>query len=514
MPFVALQVAVAIRHARQDPRVAEVLQVEDVFVRHPGRVEHVEERDEIPVGVGAAVPRVLGPLAEVLAEDPQDLSVIEVGQRLGDVATVAAADMTPLVAGSIGETIGGLAEREGEAEVRGHGWILREEGRGPAVRPEPGSGRKTVPVFPHGPDSWIVAGMRHVPRLLTCAALLFGAFGCAVESAPGTPRPARLVALGAPAGDVSLRGLSVVSSDLFWASGQDGTVLRGTEGGRRIDVFHVAEADGADLRSIHGFDADEAVAATAGTPARILRTQDGGDSWQVVHAVEDPKAFFDSIAFGPDGIGYVFGDPLGDGAHFVLRSPDRGRTWERVRGTPPALPGEAGFAASNSCIAVTGSAIHIGTGGAAARVLRGPSAWTAAETPLLSGASSQGVFAVAFVDAQHGVVVGGDYVDHGRRDGTAAWTADGGRTFTPARVPPGGFRSDAAFAPGFGPWTVFAVGSHGADRSDDGGQTWRPLPEGARAAHHAIGFAADAPIGFAVGSSGRIARIEASDRED
>jgi hypothetical protein len=121
------------------------------------------------------------------------------------------------------------------------------------------------------------------------------------------------------------------------------------------------------------------------------------------------------------------------------------------------------------------------------------------------------VFGVAFVDDAHGVIVGGDYVDHARRDGTAAWTADGGRTFTAADVPPGGFRSDAAFAPGFGPWTVFAVGSHGADRSDDGGRTWHPLPEGARAAHHAVGFAGDAPVGYAVGSEGRIARIEPAD---
>lgn len=345
------------------------------------------------------------------------------------------------------------------------------------------------------------------------AVLLFATLGCGgVPEIAGT-RAARLVELGAPAGDVSLRGLSVVSADLFWASGQEGTVLRGTQGGQRIDVFHVAEAEGADLRSIHGFDAEVAVAATAGSPARIVRTEDGGETWRVVHDVDDPDAFLDSIAFGPDGTGYVFGDPLEDGAHFVLRSEDRGLTWQRLAGTPRAIPGEAGFAASNSCIAVTPTAVRVGTGGAAARVLcLDGGAWTAVATPLLAGEASQGVFAVAFADDERGVVVGGDYVDHGRRDGTAAWTTDGGRTFNAAAVAPGGFRSDVAFAPGFGPETWFAVGSHGADRSDDGGRTWRPLPEGARAAHHAVGFAADSPIGFAVGSAGRIARIEADER--
>jgi photosystem II stability/assembly factor-like uncharacterized protein len=348
-------------------------------------------------------------------------------------------------------------------------------------------------------------------RALQVAALTLAATGCSGSPPNVEPIPARLVELGSPAGDVSLRGLCVVSADLFWASGQDGTVLRGTERGRRIDVIRVEEAGGADLRSIHGFDRDHAVAATAGAPARILRTADGGETWRIAYAIDDPAAFLDSIAFGADGVGYVFGDPLGDGSHFVLRSEDRGESWQRLADTPPAIQGEAGFAASNSCIAVTSATVHVGTGGTVARVLHrgGDGAWTVSSTPLLAGEGSQGVFAVAFADDRNGVIVGGDYVDHGRREGTAAWTEDGGRTFTPASVLPGGFRSGAAFAPGFGPRTVFAVGSHGADRSDDGGRTWEPLPEGPRAAHHAVGFAPDAPVGFAVGFPGRITRIEA-----
>lgn len=334
---------------------------------------------------------------------------------------------------------------------------------------------------------------------------------CAAPAGRHDPLRADWIALPSPT-RAGLRGLSVVSADVVWCSGADGTVLRSVDGGRTWVETRVDEAEEADLRSIHAFDATSAVAATAGRPARVLRTDDGGGSWRIVHEEEDARAFLDSVRFADERRGWIFGDPLDRRGHFVLETDDGGRTWRRAADTPPPVDGEAGFAASGTCIAVVGPHVRIGTGGARARVLRtddGGRTWSAAATPLAQGAASQGVFSVAFADVLIGVAVGGDYLDPERRDGTAAFTVDGGSTWLAAEVPPAGFRSCVAIAPRFGPGVRFAVGTTGADISRDGGRTWRPVPGGIARAHHAIAFAPDAPVGFAVGADGRISRIDA-----
>jgi hypothetical protein len=115
------------------------------------------------------------------------------------------------------------------------------------------------------------------------------------------------------------------------------------------------------------------------------------------------------------------------------------------------------------------------------------------------------VFSLAFRDPAHGVAVGGDYQEpDGRGAGAhAAWTADGGRTWTLAeRGGPSGYRSAVAVLPGE-PATFVAVGPGGTDLSADGGKTWKPL---AGPGFDAVGFAPNGE-GWAVGEGGRIARF-------
>jgi len=204
----------------------------------------------------------------------------------------------------------------------------------------------------------------------------------------------------------------------------------------------------------------------------------------------------------------VFGDPI-DGQFTLLLG--SGGHWHPV--DPGALPaaaaGEAGFAASGSCVAVQGSdRAWIGTGGSRARVLAtadGGRSWSVTATPLRCGRPSAGIFSIAFADARHGVVVGGDYRDPDSTDGNAARTADGGLTWQLPEVPPHGYRSAVAPVPGSGGGAWVAVGSDGADYSTDGGRSWVAI---AGAAYHALAFAAGASSGWAVGADGRIARLE------
>jgi photosystem II stability/assembly factor-like uncharacterized protein len=127
--------------------------------------------------------------------------------------------------------------------------------------------------------------------------------------------------------------------------------------------------------------------------------------------------------------------------------------------------------------------------------------WTVADTPV-AGSASAGIFSIAFRDAKHGMVVGGDYRKEGEAVDNAAITHDGGATWTKV-TGLGGFRSVVTPIPGEAKGWM-AVGPTGADISNDDGQTWAPI---AGPGFHAFSFARDRPTGWGVGEGGRIARF-------
>src|ERR1051325_2079528 len=120
------------------------------------------------------------------------------------------------------------------------------------------------------------------------------------------------------------------------------------------------------------------------------------------------------MSFWDANNGIAFGDSV-DKQFYILITTDGGRVWSRIapNNLPPALENEGAFAASGTNIAVFGkSYAWIGTGAASkSRVLRttdGGRSWQVADTPLASGPSA-GIFSIAFRDAKHGVIAGGDY---------------------------------------------------------------------------------------------------------
>lgn len=309
----------------------------------------------------------------------------------------------------------------------------------------------------------------------------------------------------------SLRGLSVVSASVAWASGSGGTWLRTTDGGRTWQAGTVPGAAALDFRDVHAFDAVTAVLMSAGTgrASQIYRTSDGGRSWAQAYVMPDSQGFLDGIAFRDARTGFAYGDPVG-GRFMVLATTDGGASWSlrpRER-TPPALPGEAAFAASGTGIAVLGENVWLGTGGGAqARVFRsadGGRTWEAVPAPLAGGSGGAGVFSVAFRDARSGMAVGGDYEKPEATAGNAARTGDGGLTWRPiVGAPPRGYRSGVTYVPGTNPLLLVAVGTSGSDYSVDGGESWMPIDT--------VGYNAVAAAGpdavWAVGPGGRVARL-------
>ena len=307
--------------------------------------------------------------------------------------------------------------------------------------------------------------------------------------------------------DASLRGVCVAADGSVWISGSGGSVLRSEDQGASWQALGPADTQG-DYRDVEALDAQRAYALRITEPAQILATEDGGESWQVRYESSNPASFYDSICLLDGGAVLSFGDPQ-DGVFEVLHSPD-GKHFAPVSAVefPRPREGEAGFAASGTCIVSYGrERAWIVTGGMAARVIRtfdGGRHWIAAETPMPQGKETTGIYSVGFRDGLRGVIVGGDYTEPEAKGQNAAFTKDGGRTWIPADLPPGGYRSAVVPIPGKrGLW--LSVGRAGSDLSRDGGRTWSPA--GADRGYFALAFGPDG-TGYAVGADGRAARIE------
>jgi photosystem II stability/assembly factor-like uncharacterized protein len=317
--------------------------------------------------------------------------------------------------------------------------------------------------------------------------------------------------------DASLRGLSVVNSDVAWASGTAGTVLRTTDGGQTWTSVSVPDAAQLDFRDLHAHDAATCTVVSAGTPGVIYQTHDGGRSWREVYRNDAPTIFFDAMSFWDRDHGLAVSDPQ-DGTYFVIRTSDGGATWQpgATDSALTARPGEACFAASGTALcAIEGDHVWLGSGGTqptageptpAARVFRSfdrGTTWSVSETPIRASQSA-GIFSIAFANVDHGVAVGGDYLDPQNRDSNIAVTDNGGERWRSITgVPPGGYRSCVAILKGKNRPYFVAVGPTGTDVSADWGNNWHSLDS---TGFHAVAFAPDGSAGWAVGSEGRIAK--------
>ncbi len=303
-----------------------------------------------------------------------------------------------------------------------------------------------------------------------------------------------------------LRGVSAVTERVAWASGSGGTVLRTSDGGATWNRLTIPGAEQLDFRDIDAVSEDVAFVLSIGSgeSSRIYKTIDAGRTWALQFTNTDPKAFFDAMAFWDPNRGVAFSDSV-DGQLVILRTTDGGKAWTRVpaAGLPPALDNEGAFAASGTNVAVMGrDRVWIGT--STSRVLRssdGGLTWAAASTPLATG-SSAGIFSIAFRDADHGIVVGGDYRKESEAIDNAAMTNDGGRTWTALKGLTG-FRSVVTYLPSSS--SVVALGPQGADLSLDDGKTWRPLT-GATGLH-TFSVSRRGRAGWGAGENGRIFKL-------
>ena len=305
-----------------------------------------------------------------------------------------------------------------------------------------------------------------------------------------------------------LRGLSVVSDRVIWASGTTGMVVRSGDGGDSWEIRPVPGAEHLDFRDVDAFNASTAYVLSIGNgdQSRIYKTIDGGKTWALQLANKDPKIFLDAMAFWSADRGLAFSDSV-DGQFAIFETVNGGRTWDRIPPDrlPPALPNEGAYAASGTNVAVFGSD-HAWIGTTASRVLHSADrgrTWTVAQTSLPTSASA-GIFSIAFRDALNGIVVGGDYQKEDAAVDNAAVTSDGGTTWTLSKGL-GGFRSAITFYKKTkGTW--IAAGPRGIDITVDDGRTWKPIANGG--GFHAFAFSPNNRRAWGTGDRGMVARLE------
>jgi photosystem II stability/assembly factor-like uncharacterized protein len=314
--------------------------------------------------------------------------------------------------------------------------------------------------------------------------------------------------------DTNLRGLRAAStpdasghpSPVIWASGSNGVILRSTDVGKTWKRLHVPGGEALDFRGIRALDAKTAYVMSSGEgdKSRIYKTTDGGESWALQYTDKREAFFLDSLACFSAEECFALSDPV-DGKFLLVHTED-GEHWKELprEGMPPALPAEGAFAASGTSLALCAEKdIYFGTGGPAARVFHSPDlgrTWTVAETPVVSGNASSGIFSLACL-SEALVAVGGDYQAPNQPLRAAAYSLDRGATWRLSSPQPGGYRSAVAFVDGF---HLVAVGPNGEDTSDDQGVHWT---HSASLNLNAV-FVLDQRNVWAVGPNGTIARFD------
>ena len=306
----------------------------------------------------------------------------------------------------------------------------------------------------------------------------------------------------------SFRGLSVVNQKVVWVSGTDGTVLRTIDGGKNWENISVPNIEKIDFRDVEGFNKNTAIVMGIASPARFYKTTDGGQNWKLVHFDDRAGVFFDGMSFWNKNDGIAFSDPV-DGQHLLIRTTDGGDTWHEIpkEGFPHKLNPEFGFAASGTGIPVQGrKTVWLGMGGVKSRVFKsedGGMNWSVAETPVVHGGQSTGIYSVAFKNKKVGISVGGDYTNQSIKN-TMAYSNDGGATWHLPEKQTHQYRECVAHYRGN---IFFAVGPSGFDMTTDNGKNWHP--------HYwevnnltAVAFAKRSNVGFAVGKGGQIYKIK------
>ncbi len=211
--------------------------------------------------------------------------------------------------------------------------------------------------------------------------------------------------------------VSVVDNSVAWIGGDQGTVLRTTDGGATWTNVGGGTIGTGPVYNIFGIDAQNAICTASPSATYMYRTTDGGATWTQVYT--NASGFMDAIWMFDANNGFAYGDPVG-GNWELYNTTDGGATWTAA----PALAQNGTEAGWNNAMYVSGSDIYFGTNNT--RIYHSTdlgNSWTAQAT---TGNSNS--YSVWFNNASNGLSGG---------DASLAATTDGGNTWTLNNALPG-----------------------------------------------------------------------------
>jgi len=301
------------------------------------------------------------------------------------------------------------------------------------------------------------------------------------------------------------RGLSVVNDNIAWVSGTKGVVGKTTDGGKNWKWFTVTGFN-KDFRDIEAFDATTAIVMSVDTPAYLLKTVDGGETWKVVYENRSPGMFLDAMEFWNPESGIVIGDPI-DNHFFILRTFDGGDKWMEIPfdKRPVADSGEACFAASGTNIKALDKdeAVFV-SGGRRSRMFTRDNK---IEFPLIQGEQTTGANSIAVFDHRKMkggkilFVVGGDFNKPASTEKNAAYSTDGGRHWQIPATLPHGYRSCVEF---ISKKDIITCGLNGVDLSTDQGKNFNLI---SNEGFHVCRKAKDGKAVFFAGANGKLGKL-------
>ena len=269
---------------------------------------------------------------------------------------------------------------------------------------------------------------------------------------------------------IYLQAVHFVDANTGWAVGDDGTILRTTDGGTNWST----QSSGTTvlLRDVHFTGASKGWAV--GENGTILHTTDGGTNWSAQSS--GTTQFLKGVHFTDASKGWAVGE---NGT--ILHTTDGGTNWSaQSSGTIRNVTGVDFIDASKGwAVGNNGTILHTTDGG---------TNWSAQST-----GSNDALTHVDFIDASKGWAVGSQ--------GAILRTTDGGANWSPQSSGTTQILMSVHFVDASKGW---AVGFGGTIlRTTDGGANWSPQSSGTNLKLADVDFV-DASKGWAVGFDGTI----------
>jgi len=338
-------------------------------------------------------------------------------------------------------------------------------------------------------------------------------FICALFICSGLSAQYQIKELTAQKG-VSIRALSVPSEKVIWASGSKGMVAKSTNEGASFEWMQVKGYEKRDFRAMHAWNDQEAIIVAVASPAIILKTFDGGSSWDKVYENNDTSMFLDAIHFSDINNGTVIGDPIG-GHLFILSTNNKGATWAELPKTyfkSTLNNGEAFFASSNSNLINIGKELVFVTGGLSSRLWKNG---VAEALPMLQGTSSTGANSIAIApNGSRIIIVGGDFSNDKLVTqnivGYDLYKAPKNKNLSNKKRTwkqielsnPNGYKSSVEFMDNH---RLITCGTSGVDVSNDNGASWETI---SKESFHIAKKHPTKRGAYLAGSGGRISFVE------